>query len=174
LNSINDLNFPITTRSRLRSLQTTLWAQRVPIVVGASFSLLAASSFLAFATFAEHSLTNALQIFYSDRYVVLAVTSTVGFSMGLQSYVRRSKQSLKAAHCSVAGSATSVFSMAACCLHHFTDAIAAGSAVLGSATSLLIQYRLDLVGAGIFLNLLGSALMLRTVFAQRAEMHNHG
>ena len=155
-------------------MQASLWTQRIPIVVGASFSLLAALSFLAFATFAERSLTNALQIFYSDRYVVLAVTTTVGFSMGLQTYVRKSKQSLKAAHCSVAGSATSVFSMAACCLHHFTDAIAAASAILGSATSLLIQYRLDLVGTGIFLNLIGSALMLRTVFAQRTEIHNHG
>lgn len=143
-------------------------AQRRPIVVGVSFSALVAASFLAFAAFAEGSLANALQIFYAERFVILAVTTTVGFSTGLQSYVRKLSHSSNAAHCSMAGSATSAFSMAACCLHHFTDAIAAASIVLGSAASFLISYRLELVAVGILFNLFGSALMLRTVFINRS------
>lgn len=160
--------FPGGLRDHLRSLTVAARAQRRPVLVGMSFSGLVALSFFAFATFAEGSIANALQIFYAERYVILAVTTTVGFSTGLQAYVRKLSRSSNAAHCSMAGSATSVFSMAACCLHHFTDAIAAASVILGSAASFLIRYRLELVGVGIFFNLLGSALMLRGVFVRRS------
>jgi len=152
--------------SLLGRLSTLIRSARRPIAVGSLSSTLVLASFLALAGLAEGSLTRAIGVVKGDLYVVSAVVASVGVSMGIRSYARR-RASSKASRCSMVGSGTSIVSMFACCLHHFTDTLASISVALGTSASLLIQYRGELVALGIGLNSLGTALMLRPIISSR-------
>jgi len=140
-------------------LLRTAWL--VPAGVGVLAGVLLVGLYLGLVSGAQ-GFGHARELLWSDRYFVAAIAGGFGLQVGLFVYVRRiisHRAQGSAAAATAAGTGTSTVAMVACCAHHVTEALP----VLGlsGAAIFLNDYREWLMAAGLAVNALGVAFMLR-------------
>ena len=139
----------------------TAWT--LPVGAGALAGLLLVGLYLGLVTWAQ-GLGHARELLWGDRYFVAAIASGFGLQVGLFVHVRRlmaRRVAGSAVGITAAGTGTSTAAMVACCAHHVTDALPLLG--LSGAAIFLNDYRLPLMAAGLAVNTLGVAFMLRLV-----------
>ena len=137
------------------------WA--LPVVAGALSSLFLVGVYLGLVTWAQ-GLEHARELLWGDRYFVAGIASGFGLQVGLFVHVRRlvaKAAAGSAAGITAAGTGTSTAAMVACCAHHVADALPLIG--LSGAAIFLNDYRIPLMAAGLAVNALGVAFMLRLV-----------
>ncbi len=140
----------------------------VAVVLGALGSLALVGLYLGIVTWAQGS-QHALELLWSDRYFVGAISLGFGTQVGLFAYVRMLQHAIGRASSALAGAgtATSSVSMVACCAHHLTDVLPivgfSGLAVF------LVDFRTPLLLLGIATNLIGIAVMVRELRRMRGH-----
>ena len=119
--------------------------------------------YLGLVTWAQ-GFEHARELLWGDRYFVAAIAAGFGLQVGLFVHVRRlvaRAAAGSAAGITAAGTGTSTVAMVACCAHHVTDALPLIG--LSGAAVFLNDYRIPLMAAGLAVNALGVAFMLRLV-----------
>jgi hypothetical protein len=121
---------------------------------------------------------HALDFFWQDRWLVIPILLGFGIQVGLYSVLKlqlylpnltidtaqRASGGAPAATMG-AGGATSTIAMVACCAHHAADILP----ILGltAAATFLAQYRTAFMVVGLVSNLIGIAVILRTLLRAR-------
>ena len=119
--------------------------------------------YLGLVTWAQ-GFEHARELLWGDRYFVAAIAAGFGLQVGLFVHVRRlvaRAAAGSAAGITAAGTGTSTVAMVACCAHHVTDTLPLLG--LSGAAIFLNDYRIPLMAAGLAVNALGVAFMLRLV-----------
>lgn len=113
----------------------------------------------------SRSLAHTIELMAEDRYFVGAIAAGFGIQIALYVRLRLAMLSSKEAKTSnmvtATGTGTSTASMVACCLHHLADIVPIIG--LSGAAIFLSEYRYELMGFGIAMNLVGIGIMLRTM-----------
>lgn len=115
---------------------------------------------------------HALELLAQDRAFVAAIAAGFGIQVGLYSHLRlvvhHGVRLAMPTATTAAGTGTSSVAMVACCLHHVTDVLP----VLGlsGAAIFLNQYRIPFMAAGLVVNAIGVAIMLRVTLQGRAHL----
>ncbi|MEK7777604.1 MAG: hypothetical protein AAB303_03150 [Chloroflexota bacterium] len=137
-------------------------------LAGAGFLVLL---YLGIVTWAQ-GWAHALELLSQDRAFVAAIAAGFGLQIGLYSYLRLVvhhgvRLAMPTAATGV-GTGTSSVAMVACCIHHVADVLP----ILGlsGAAIFLNQYRILFMAAGLVVNAVGVAIMLRVVFQGRAHL----
>ncbi len=135
-----------------------------PVLFGVLGSAALAGLYLGLVTLAQ-GLDHATELLLQDWYLVLPITLGFGIQVGLFFYLRTvlrmRKGTTSATALAGAGTGTSSVAMVACCAHHLADLLPFIG--LSGAALLLADYRQPLMLAGIAVNLVGIAVMARTV-----------
>ena len=134
-----------------------------PVGAGAVAGLLLVGLYVGLVTWAQ-GFEHAQELLWGDRYFVGAIASGFGLQVGLFVHVRRlvaRAAAGSAAGITAAGTGTSTVAMVACCAHHVTDTLPLLG--LSGAAIFLNDYRIPLMAAGLAVNALGIAFMLRLV-----------
>lgn len=136
-------------------------AWTAPTAAGVLAGLLLVGLYLGLVSWAQ-GLSHARQLLWDDRYFVAAIASGFGLQVGLFVHVRRGvSRSARGstAALTATGTGTSTAAMVACCAHHVTDALP----ILGlsGVAIFLTDYRIPLMAAGLAVNGVGVAFMLR-------------
>ena len=157
---------PITgaTRRVIPPLLSATWI--LPASAGALAGFLLVALYLALVTLAQ-DFAHARDLLWGDRYFVGAIASGFGLQVGLFVHVRRivSRRARgSAAAATATGTGTSTAAMVACCAHHATDALPLLG--LSGAAIFLNDYRIPLMAAGLTVNAIGVAIMLRLAVTQ--------
>ena len=137
------------------------WA--LPVLAGALSSLFLVGVYLGLVTWAQ-GLVHARELLWGDRYFVAGIAGGFGLQVGLFIHARRLMARAaagSAAGITAAGTGTSTVAMVACCAHHVTDTLPLIG--LSGAAIFLNDYRIPLMAAGLAVNALGIAFMLRLV-----------
>lgn len=139
-------------------------ALRWPILFGLSGCLLLLSLYLGLVTLAQ-GFGHATELLQQDWYLVVPIALGFGIQVGLFTYMRNSLRLRKgtgsATALAGAGTGTSSVAMLACCAHHLTDVLPFLG--LSGAALFLADYRQPLMLVGIVTNLVGIAVMVRTI-----------
>ncbi len=133
----------------------------LPVSAGALAGISLVALYLGLVTWAQ-GLSHARELLWGDRYFVGAIAGGFGVQVGLFFYVRRvvsARARGSAAAATATGTGTSTAAMVACCAHHVTDALPLLG--LSGATLFLNDFRIPLMAAGLAMNALGVAVMLR-------------
>lgn len=151
----------------------------IPVFVGMGGALLLFGLYFSIVSWAE-SPRHALDFFWQDRWLVIPILLGFGIQVGLYSVLKLqlylptltinpTQQTSSGASTATmgAGGATSTVAMVACCAHHAADVLP----ILGltAAATFLAQYRTVFMVAGLVSNLIGIAVILRTL--SRARNH---
>lgn len=153
------------------SLLTRLQTLGIPFGAGWVGAGLLIGLYLGLVTLAQ-GWAHALELLWGDRWLVGAIAAGFGTQVGLYVHLRRLRACLVNPHAptalTAAGTGTSSAAMVACCAHHVTDALP----VLGlsAAATLLNQYRVPFMVAGIGMNLIGILWMGRELLRLRKQM----
>lgn len=133
-----------------------------PIGAGLAGMLFLTVVYFMIVSLAE-SPKHALELFWSDRAIVLPIVLGFGMQAALYAILKKRlyipvASTGASAPLMGAGGATSTVAMAACCLHHVTDVLP----ILGltAAATFLAQYRTAFMLVGLGTTLLGIAVML--------------
>lgn len=146
-------------------------AWMLPVGAGALAGFLLVGLYLGLVSWAQ-GLSHARDLLWGDRYFVAAIAGGFGTQVALFAHVRRllSRRARgTAAAATATGTGTSTAAMVACCAHHLTDALPLLG--LSGAAIFLNDYRIPFVAAGLAVNAVGVAVMLRLafVYARRAQ-----
>ncbi len=138
----------------------------LPVGAGALAGLLLVGLYLGLVSWAQ-GLGHARQLLWDDRYFVAAIAAGFGLQVGLFTYLRvvlARRAAGSAAGLTAAGTSSSTVAMMACCAHHVADALP----VLGlsGVAIFLNDYRLPLMAAGLGVNAVGVAVMMRLVVVE--------
>ena len=143
----------------------------LPMVAGFAGAGLLVLLYLGIVTWAQ-GWAHALELLSQDRAFVAAIATGFGLQVGLYSYLRLVvhhgvRLAMPTAATGV-GTGTSSVAMVTCCIHHVADVLP----VLGlsGAAIFLNQYRIPFMVAGLVVNAVGVAIMLRVVFQGRAHL----
>jgi len=138
---------------------------RRPLLWGTAGTVGLLLFYAAIVGLTSRSLSHAVELLLADKYFVGAISLGFGTQIALYSRLRAAMLSSRDARTSnvvtATGTGTSTASMVACCLHHLTDVLP----VIGisGAAVFLSEFRYELMGLGIAMNLLGIGIMLRTM-----------
>lgn len=117
-------------------------------------------------------LRHALALLARDWYFVAAIAAGFGVQTGLYTYlrlgIRRNRRLRAPTTVAATGTGTSSVAMVACCAHHLTDVLPLVG--LSGAAIFLNQFRVPLMVAGIAVNAVGVAIMLRLVYRGRRHL----
>lgn len=149
----------------------------IPFLVGLGGALLLFGLYFGIVSWAE-SPRHALEFFWQDRLLVIPILLGFGIQVGLYSALKlqlylqnpsigpAQKTSSGAPAATMgAGGTTSTVAMVACCAHHAADVLP----ILGltAAATFLAQYRTVFMAVGLVSNLIGIAVILRTLIKAR-------
>jgi len=149
----------------------------IPVFVGIGGALLLFGLYFGIVSWAE-SPRHALDFFWQDRWLVIPILLGFGIQVGLYSVLKMQlylpglingpaqKASSGAPAATMgAGGTTSTLAMVACCAHHAADVLP----ILGltAAATFLAQYRTAFMVVGLVSNLIGIAVILRTLLRAR-------
>lgn len=151
--------------------------QYIPIFVGIGGALLLFGLYFGIVSWAE-SPRHALDFFWQDRWLVIPILLGFGIQASLYSVLKLQRclpdRSIGPAPLTTsgapaatmgAGGTTSTVAMVACCAHHAADVLP----ILGltAAAAFLAQYRTAFMVAGLVSNLIGIAVILKTLLRAR-------
>lgn len=149
----------------------------IPVLAGIGGALLLFGLYFGIVSWAE-SPRHALDFFWQDRWLVIPILLGFGIQVSLYSVLKlqlylpditigpaRMTSSKAPAATMGAGGTTSTVAMVACCAHHAADVLP----ILGltAAATFLAQYRTAFMVAGLVSNLIGIAVILRTLLRAR-------
>lgn len=149
----------------------------IPVFVGIGGALLLFGLYFGIVSWAE-SPRHALDFFWQDRWLVFPILLGFGIQVGLYSVLKlklylpdpgispAQKASSGAPAATMgAGGATSTVAMVACCAHHAADVLP----ILGltAAATFLAEYRTMFMVVGLVSNIIGIAVILRTLLRAR-------
>ncbi|MBI4234344.1 MAG: hypothetical protein HY686_07885 [Chloroflexi bacterium] len=142
----------------------------LPVLVGLSGAGILILLYLGIVTWAQ-GWAHALELLSKDRAFVAAIAVGFGVQLGLYSYLRlvvhhAVRLAMPTAATGV-GTGASSAAMVACCLHHVTDVLPVVG--LSGAAIFLNEYRIPFMVAGLVVNAVGVAVMLRMV--QQGQAH---
>lgn len=122
--------------------------------------------YVALVTWAQGA-DHALELLWSDRLFVGAITAGFGTQVGLFTDLQLLQRAMARESVALAGAgtATSSVSMVACCAHHLADALPIVG--LSGLSVFLVEFRTPLMLLGIAANLAGIAVMLRQLMRIR-------
>lgn len=173
------LSIPDNYRKHKDAILRNRLRKYIPIFVGIGGVVLLFGLYFGIVSWAE-SPRHALDFFWQDRWLVIPILLGFGTQVGLYSVLKlqlylpssfispTQKTSSGAASATMgAGGTTSTLAMIACCAHHAADVLP----ILGftAATTFLAQYRTAFMVVGLVSNLIGIAVILRTL--SRARNH---
>jgi len=156
----------------------------IPVFAGFGGALLLFGLYFGIVSWAE-SPRHALDFFWQDRWLVIPILLGFGIQVGLYSALKLQlylpgltigpapmTSSGAPAATMGAGGTTSTVAMVACCAHHAADVLP----ILGltAAAAFLAQYRTAFMVVGLVSNLIGIAVILRTLLRARnhaVQMH---
>jgi cation transport ATPase len=150
---------PTARASGARDVQAG-WPWLRPVAFGALGALALLGLYLGIISVAE-SPAHAWQQLRQDLWSVVPITLGFGVQAGLFSHLRLNVLRRPSAALPAAGGGTSTAAMVACCAHHVTDVLPFLG--LSAAAVFLNQYRIWFMAAGIGMNLIGIAVMLKTI-----------
>ncbi len=157
---------PVLAFARLGGLRRS-----APLVIGLAAASLLVLFYLGVVTWAQ-GWSHAVELLSQDRAFVAAIATGFGVQIGLYAYLRLVVHySIRTAVPTAAmgvGTGASSIAMVACCLHHVTDVLPVVG--LSGAAVFLNQYRIPFMVAGLVVNLIGIAIMLRVVLKGRAHL----
>lgn len=135
---------------------------------GAGFLVLL---YLGIITWAQ-GWSHALELLSGDRAFVAAIASGFGVQVGLYAYLRLvvhhgMRLAMPTAATGI-GTGTSSVAMLACCAHHVTEVLPLVG--LSGTAIFLNEYRIPFMVAGLAVNGIGVAIMLRVVRRGRAHL----
>lgn len=139
----------------------------VPAACGLAGATALIGLYLGIVAWAQ-GLTHARELLWGDRYFVAAIALGFGTQVGLFVWLRRIARRWRmrgAAGVTVTGAGTSTAAMVACCAHHATDVLPVVG--LSAAAIFLNEYRLPIMAAGLAMNALGVAVLLRLALRER-------
>jgi hypothetical protein len=133
-----------------------------------------AGLYLGIVSLAE-SPAHALDLFWQDKAFVIPIILGFGVQVGL--YTLLKKGLTRPLHAPAGGATTaagggmSTVAMVACCAHHVADVLP----LLGltAAATLLANWKIPFMVAGLLSNVIGIAIMLRTVLRERRRAVAH-
>ncbi|NJD77723.1 MAG: hypothetical protein FIB08_11620 [Candidatus Methanoperedens sp.] len=140
-----------------------------PFAFGAIVGIFVIVFNISIASLAEGSFEKGYQIFLTNGIFVYIIPLAVSVQMGLFRHHRNltTENKLRGSEkMGVAGSATSSFTMLACCLHHVSDVLPTVGFIL-AASSFLIQYKDAIIIIGLLANLVGSAYIARAILKDK-------
>jgi len=164
------LSLPEAPRAAdIRGLSETS-KRSLTVLVPAGAGLLAAGAlvwlYLGLVTWAQ-GWGHAADLLWGDRYFVAGIAAGFGVQVGLFVHVRRLislRNRGSAAAVATTGTGTSSAAMVACCAHHVADALPLLG--LSGAAIFLNDYRIPFMTAGLVVNALGVAYMLRLLWRE--------
>ncbi|MBI4338255.1 MAG: hypothetical protein HY683_10560 [Chloroflexi bacterium] len=143
----------------------------LPLILGLAGAGALVLLYLGTVTWAQ-GIDHALELLSQDRAFVAAIAAGFGIQIGLYSYLRLVvhhgvRLAVPTATTGM-GTGASSMAMVACCLHHVADVLP----VLGlsGAAIFLNQYRIPFMVAGLVVNAMGIAIMVRVVLGGRAHL----
>lgn len=143
----------------------------IPLGAGLAGAAALVGLYLGLVTLAQ-GWAHAVELLWGDRWLVGAIAAGFGVQVGLYVHLRRLQACLANPHLSTAltaaGTGTSSAAMVACCAHHVTDALPLLG--LSAAATLLNQYRVPFMVAGIGMNLVGILWMGRELLRIRQRI----
>lgn len=130
------------------------------IAAGTLGALALVGLYLGLVTWAQGP-AHALELLWGDRGFVGLISAGFGTQVGLFTYLRLLQRAMRRESVALAGAgtATSSFSMVACCAHHLADALPIVG--LSGLAVFLVEFRTPLMLLGVATNLAGIAVMLR-------------
>lgn len=149
----------------------------IPVLAGIGGALLLFGVYFSIVSLAE-SPRHALDLFWQDRWLVTPILLGFGIQAGLYSILKlqlylpnltigSAPKAFGGASTTAmrAGGTTSTVAMVACCVHHAADILP----ILGltAAATFLAQYRTMFLVAGLVSNIIGIAVILRTLLHAR-------
>lgn len=150
---------------------TSALRRALPLFIGLAGAGFLDLLYLGVVTWAQ-GWRHATELLSQDWALVAAIAAGFGVQVGLYSYLRlviHHKVRLAASTTATGvGTGTSSVAMVACCLHHVTDVLP----VLGlsGAAVFLSTYRVPFMLAGLAVNAIGVAIMVRVVHRGRAHL----
>ncbi|MHB0924036.1 MAG: hypothetical protein ACYC3H_08745 [Bellilinea sp.] len=154
-----------------------LFRKYIPVFVGIGGALLLFGLYFGIVSWAE-SPRHALEFFWQDRWLVIPILLGFGIQAGLYSvlklqlflpnpsndHIHQFTNGAPAATMG-AGGTTSTVAMVACCAHHAADVLP----ILGltAAATFLAEYRTAFMVVGLVSNIIGIAVILRTLMRAR-------
>ncbi len=143
----------------------------LPVVFGLVGAVFLVLLYLGIVTWAQ-GWAHALELLSQDRAFVAAIASGFGIQAGLYTYLRlvvhRGMRLAMPTAATSVGTGTSSAAMVACCAHHVTEVLPLVG--LSGAAIFLNDYRVPFMVAGLAVNAIGVAIMLRVVFQGRAHL----
>ena len=133
-----------------------------PIAAGLLGALFLTGVYLGIVSLAE-SPEHALDLFWEDRLFVVPILIGFGVQVGLFTRLKVGNPGAVAAAgaSTAAGGGMSTAAMVACCAHHVADVLP----ILGlsAAAAFLAQWKVPFLVVGLLTNLIGIAIMLRSL-----------
>lgn len=138
-------------------------SKKWPVLAGVIAAVGLLVFYLLLVGLTSRSWPHAFALIADDWPYVAAITAGFGTQMGLYTYLRRiiRQRSTGGNLVATAGTGTSTATMVACCLHHLADV--APVIGLSGAAIFLSQYKYPVMSIGIAANVVGIAIMLRTI-----------
>jgi len=140
----------------------------VPIGAGLMAAAMLMSVYLGIVSLTE-SPKHALSLFWEDKLFVIPIMLGFGIQVGLYTLLKKGWHmplNVPAGGAATAASGSvSTFAMVACCAHHIADALP----LLGltAAATFLANWKIPFMIVGLISNLIGIAVMLRTIYKER-------
>ena len=140
------------------------WTRRfaVPLLVGLVAAAMLVWLYLGVVTWSSGEFSHARELAWDDRYLLAAIAFGLGLQAALYTHLRlaiHGRLTRSSTATAVGGTGTSTVAMVACCAHHVAEALPALG--LSGAAVFLQDNRLAFMAAGLTMNAIGVAFMLR-------------
>ncbi|MEK7277888.1 MAG: hypothetical protein AAB342_03620 [Chloroflexota bacterium] len=140
----------------------------LPLGAGLSGALFLTGVYLGIVSLAE-SPKHALELFWQDKAFVIPIILGFGTQVGLFTLLKKglyvSVHAPASGATTAAGGGMSTIAMVACCAHHVADVLPLVG--LTAAATFLANWKIPFMVVGLLTNLIGIAVMIRTILKAR-------
>ena len=151
-------------------------AKRIFLPLGAGLlgAVFLTAIYLGIVSLAE-SPTHALELFWQDKAFVIPIILGFGTQVGLYTLLKKGLYMPvpvpAGGATTAAGGGMSTMAMVACCAHHVADVLPLVG--ITAAATFLANWKIPFMVVGLLTNLVGIAVMIRTIVKARAQATAH-
>lgn len=151
-------------------------AKRIFLPLGAGLlgAVFLTAVYLGIVSLAE-SPSHALELFWQDKAFVIPIILGFGTQVGLYTLLKKGLYMPvpvpAGGATTAAGGGMSTMAMVACCAHHVTDVLPLVG--LTATATFLANWKIPFMVVGLLTNLIGIAIMIRTILKARQQATAH-